>query len=204
MQSRGGGAGPHLEVPGAQCLGLNRCSYAWAPLNLGDSAKKFAADKLSDENLVDAFDLAEAYEQEIFTAFTNTQNTSSHSLLRFEDPRIRISGIYASESGDEVFVRTQSVSNEIFGTKLFVEFDFQSAHLCRLNEETGEEVFLYREYIKTDAGSADEREVCTMEINFTANELKTIKFQLSPEISDVSPAVARARKRRLIGISRTG
>jgi len=204
MQSRGGGAGPHLEVPGAQCLGLNRTSYAWAPLSLGDNAKKFLVDKLSDENVVDAFDLAEAYEQEIFTAFSNTPNTSSHSLLRFADSRIRISGIYASDSGDEIFVRTQNVSNDIFGSKLFVEFDFQSAHLCRLNEETGEEVFLYREYINADAGSADEREVCTMEINFTANELKTIKFQLRPEISDVSPAMPRARKRRLIGISRTG
>ncbi|MBX9720445.1 MAG: hypothetical protein K2X81_03525, partial [Candidatus Obscuribacterales bacterium] len=197
MQTRGGGAGPHLATPGADCKGENRVSYAWAPLEVL-AKRRLLSDVLEDSSVCEAFDLAEAYEQEIFTALTSRHDTATHSLLSCDNPAVRILGAYMSKDTSSVFVRLQNICTEMLGTRVLVDFDFQSAHLCRLDEETGEEVFLYREYIKikSEDGNDTDREICALDINFHANEVKTIEFRLQQIPAEKPASASRTRKKR--------
>ncbi len=142
--------------------------------------------------------MAEYYEQEPFTAFTSESETATHSLLRCENQLVKILGAYVSNSRASIFVRLQNVSAEILGTRILIDFDFQSAHLCRFDEEVAEEVFLFREYLNVrdiDGVEAD-REICALDINFAANEVKTIEFRLAAAASEKSSSVSRVRQKR--------
>ena len=194
MQTRGGGAGPHLPVPGADCKGENKASYGWSPVWTGQK-RKILADSLDHASLHEAYDCAEAYEQELFIARSNLEETNCNSLLRIENPLVHVMALYMADDRENVILRLQNISDEITGTRLLLDFEFQSAHLCRLDEEVGEEVFLYREYIKAESKSQVDKELCALEINFGANEIKTIKFRLSGAAQEKTPAV-RARKKR--------
>lgn len=197
MQTRGGGAGPHVLTPGANCFGTNKVSYAWAPLWTGRKAKNMA-DTLDDLTLAEAYDAAESYEQEPLVALSSITDTACHSLIKTDTDVIKIAGLYVSEDGESVFVRLLNICNQTFGTKIFVDFDFKSAHLCRFDEEVGEEVFLYRDYVKTRFDAYEERDVCALEINFGAYEVKTIKFHLKNEAnkSNASVVVSKPRRKR--------
>jgi mannosylglycerate hydrolase len=203
MQTRGGGAGPHLSVSGAECKGLNQASYAWSPLSIFEKGKILAG-VLETEIISEAYDLAETYEQEIFCAFSSHEHTATPSLFRCDNAAVRLLGAYVSADFDELYVRMQNVSNEELSTKVMIKFDFQSVHLCRLDEEAGEEAFLYREYVEAGTSSDSEPAVCTLEIKFGANELKTMKLRLKAGATENAPAAARSRKRRSSGSSKTG
>lgn len=206
MQARGGGAGPHLPVPGAECKGPNRVSYAWAPLPVFEK-KKILSDELEEQILVKAYELAEQYEQELLCTFSMEDDSSTRSLLWTENPAVRVVSSYVSNDGESLYVRLQNLLSEITGTRVFVDFDFQAAHLCRFDEEVGEEVFLYREYVKAERASAVASdaalESCALEINFGASELKTVRFRLKASSVEKATPAARTRKKRSAG-SKTG
>lgn len=199
MQTRGGGAGPQLSVPGAESKGLNRCSYAWAPL-LSKPRSKVLAGDLPAETIAHAYDLCEAYEHELFTAFSSSADSSCNSLIQVENDFVRVLSFYVSDDGESCFLRLLNVTNQHCAGKVLVDFSFQSAHLCRLDEEIAEEVFLYREY-ENDAEDIGKRNHCALSINFGPNELKTVCFRLRPASQERQPA-ARSRKKR--SASKTG
>lgn len=194
IQSRGGGAGPHLSVPGAECKGLNKASYAWSPLPVFQKAK-ILADVIDEEALLDAYDLAEAYEQEILCAFSTSNDSNSDSLFKCDNPAIKILGSYMSADSQALFLRLQNLTPNTLGTRVFLDFNFQSAHLCRLDEEVGEEVFLYREYVQTASDDGGKKEVCALEVNFGASELKTIKFHLQDQLAEKPSPASKSRKK---------
>ncbi len=200
MQTRGGGAGPHVRVDGANCFGLNKVSYGWAPLWTGRKTSTMA-DSLDDLSLAEAYDCADAYEQEPFLTLSSINESACHSLIKADTDVIKIVGLYVSEDAESLFVRIMNTCNQTFKTKIFVDFDFKSAHLCRFDEEVGEEVFLYRDYVKTRFDAFEERDVCALEMHFLANEVKTVKFRLEEGVnkkaaSTAAVAVAESKPKR--------
>ena len=180
MLTRGGGAGPHVPVPGAECKGWNKAVYAWAPLSVFEK-KAILQDSLEDDIVVEAYDLADAYEQEMFAIFSSQENESVSSLFFCDHREIRFLACYVSGDQNEVYLRWQNVSKAVVTCQLFVDFDFRSAHLCRLDEEACEEAFLYRLYVQADCPGSGKREVCALSIRFGANEIKTIRFRLQDD-----------------------
>lgn len=173
MQSRGGGAGPHLHVPGAACKGLNLLSYAWAPLEKQDSKEDLS--RLS----IEAYELAQAYEQEIAVCFSAQMENKQESLLSSENPAVRLVASYLSGQGESVFfLRLLNVSPLEQSTKLICRFPFQTVNFCRLDEEVLEQGFAYRQTLE-ESFSDESSNSCALEIKFTAWELKTLKFRLA-------------------------
>ncbi len=62
LLTRGGGAGPYMEVPDGNCIGRNVVTYGWAPLAGFDASSGFAQSNVAASNLFDAvpFDAMEA------------------------------------------------------------------------------------------------------------------------------------------------
>ena len=197
MQTRGGGAGPHMLTPGAASLGPNAVSYAWAPLNM-QSRAKLLSDNLDGENIAEAYDVAEAYEQEVFCALAENNDNAHGSLLRCDNAAIKLASMYMADEPNTLIVRLLNVGNDLITADLRVDFAFHSAHLCRLDEEPADKLFLYREYPESEGEqeeAAGASEPCSFKINFGANELKTIKFKLS-EAPEERKARSAARPKR--------
>jgi len=98
LWTRGGGAGPNLEIPEANCKGEMTCSYGWAPL----AAVAGGADPFAQ-----AFRLAELYEGPLWAAQSRNPNFSDTgaavcSLLQLDNPAIRLSALYIDADGDMV------------------------------------------------------------------------------------------------------
>jgi mannosylglycerate hydrolase len=192
INTRGGGAGPHLPTAGAECKGWNRVSYAWAPMTVFQK-RRILSDVLDEAAISEAYDIAAEYEQEPLLALSCVENSDTADLIKSSSDCVKVLNAYMNQNRDAVFVRVQNLGVETLGTRLFLNFDFQSAHLCRLDEETSEEAFLYRDYLPADAEQGSQREICALEINFGPNELKTIKFLL-PKDGGENPAGAVAAK----------
>ncbi|MBX9572478.1 MAG: hypothetical protein K2X77_26520 [Candidatus Obscuribacterales bacterium] len=200
MQTRGGGAGPHMPVPGAASLGANTVSFGWTPLNM-QSRAKLLSDSLSSENIAEAYDLAEVYEQEVFCALSAIENSGTGPMLLCTDPAIKFGSIYRSDEPNSLIVRMLNVGNDLVTADLRVGFKFHSAHLCRLDEEPADEIFLYREYADSGKEGKEQAqhtlaEPCSFKINFGANELKTIKFKLIEEPNEQKARNAARPKRK--------
>lgn len=191
IQTRGGGAGPHLQTPGAQCIGPNHASYAWAPMAVFQK-KRVLSDLIDEPAICEAYDIAAEYELEPLLALSCLDDTSTGDILRSTSDCVKVLGAYMNQNRDEIFVRVQNVGVETVGTRLLLNFEFQSAHLCRLDEEVSEEAFLYRNYLENEAEDGESREWSSLEINFGQNELKTIKFLLSKNSSE-TPAASAAK-----------
>lgn len=97
LLTRGGGAGPYMEIPDGNCIGVNKASYGWAPLSLapeifkdegaaepdsfnasidrfhhildlgGTRLEPGSTQHLSDEDRALAYRLAETYEGTLWT-----------------------------------------------------------------------------------------------------------------------------------------
>ena len=196
MQSRGGGAGPHLPVPGANCIGANLVSFAWAPLNIVQKSR-LLTDSISDQNIAEAYDLAEAYEQDIYCSLSALGDTSTGALFSCENQAIRFVATYISDDQESLYIRLLNSTNEVFTATIRLNCTFHGAQLCRLDEEADKELFLYGDYEKSENSLDEEREVCFMDINFGANELKTLRLKLKDvEPEKVARSAARSRRKK--------
>ncbi|MBX9688791.1 MAG: hypothetical protein K2X27_18935 [Candidatus Obscuribacterales bacterium] len=192
IQTRGGGAGPHLNTPGAECRRLNKVSYAWAPLPVLQR-KDILSDQLSNDCIIAAYELTERYEQEIFSCFSSLDDFRKGSLFEIENPALRFLSAYISPEEDKFFLRLLNVSNEPQSTKIHLDFDFQNVQLCRFDEQVQKELFLYRDYQEP----LSDTKACSIELNFGRNEVKTLSFQLKTEDPEPSgKSAARSRKKR--------
>ncbi len=100
LMTRGGGAGPAVATPEANCLGLNEVSYGWAPLSqLG-----------LDEQLVEAYRLSA-----LFTGCTLAVPLAGeampHSdwLLSCDNSAVRVMALYMDDN-DRTVVRLLNVT----------------------------------------------------------------------------------------------
>ncbi|CAN5265996.1 alpha-mannosidase [soil metagenome] len=86
LRTRGGGAGPNLATPGANSLGHNQVSYAWAPIAETD-----------DHAAATAYALAEIYENPL-TAFVVPESEFDRvSFVEIENPSIKLMASYIDE-----------------------------------------------------------------------------------------------------------
>ena len=77
IKTRGGGAGPHLPTPEANCLGLNKASYGWAPLSNGDPTSL-------------AYNLAEQFEGRLWASLSKSSNNENFRFIKISNDAIRV------------------------------------------------------------------------------------------------------------------
>lgn len=96
MRTRGGGAGPHLPTPEANCIGINKASYGWAPLS-------------TTGNMSQAHHLAEQFEGRLWACLSN--QSSNTDFLRITNPEIRIASLHKNQGGEAVVRLLNTSSN---------------------------------------------------------------------------------------------
>ena len=101
LRTRGGGAGPNLATPGANSLGLNLVSYAWAPI------------AESEQNVrATAYGLAEIYENPL-TAFVAPDNEFDRmSFIEIENHSIKMMASYIDED-NKLTLRLLNVAESV-------------------------------------------------------------------------------------------
>lgn len=172
LRTRGGGAGPHLPVDGANCLGLNRAVYGWAPLPKGKSSSgnqtigTVSGGSLDDEQRITAYQLAEEFEGRSRALLCRRENdTRSHSFFYVNNSAIRISTLY--KSGNELVLRLLNVSSTDQECLVGLGFSCQSVKKALLNEEPLPPALK----IQSSAGSH------SVTVKFAPNELVTLLIE---------------------------
>lgn len=161
LRTRGGGAGPHLPTPEANCLGTNQASYAWSPLKLDtQDAPKSKVNDLTDSTITEAYQRADEYEGHVWACLANT-DLKDHSFFQIENPAIRLVSLTISEDRKHVTLRLLNCSYESQSTNPSIGFDCKKIEVCSLDD-------IPEQQIQGKPTS----------IEFAANELKTLKLTL--------------------------
>lgn len=112
MSVRGGGAGPHLPTPGANCLGPCRAVYAWSPLSLSGN------NSMQTKDFSDAYNLTEQFMTSIFTqeipAKVNLPEDfiPGQSLFELDNSRVKIAGFYFDQDSGAYHLRLFNTCNQ--------------------------------------------------------------------------------------------
>lgn len=196
MRTRGGGAGPHLEVKEAACLGWNQVSYAWAPLVLHDQ-KQALLDLLSDENRVQAYAYADEFEHNMQATLSVKQDLPERfCLAQVNNPCLRLSGMYIADEGKTLVLRVLNVANKKHQGRLYLNFDFRSVQNCNLLEQE-QEPLVYRQYPEDLSGfdqALRSQSLSWIEFELGPNELRTIKLRLQQDAK--RQTIKRAGKKK--------
>ncbi|MBU6450807.1 MAG: hypothetical protein KGS72_03445 [Cyanobacteria bacterium REEB67] len=119
LRTRGGGAGPIIPTPEANCPGLLKMSYGWSRLELAqlhnpsaspaDAENPLAGPALSETS---AYVLAEIYEADpvVFIAPQGGVADKSLSLFSLDNPAIRVFATYI-DAPDTLIVRLLNVTS---------------------------------------------------------------------------------------------
>lgn len=170
LRTRGGGAGPHIDTPGAQCIGENKVSYAWAPLPKARRRPSGTpVEKISDNVITAAYDIAEEYESEFLVKFANDRDEipQAYSLLSSDNQCVRMVAMYC-DSEQRIFARFLNVSVHPQSARIFMNADHLSPYSARLDESVGtNKLPVFR----------DDQRAEYVEVQFGKNELRTICLQ---------------------------
>lgn len=124
LLTRGGGAGPHMPTPEANCRGRNVVEYGWAPLNIlapNQVASAVRQDaQLSDLERSAAYRLAELYEGTLWntpvaegdSSFLSRKLDQSHSLFDIEGTAVAFTALYSNDGGKSFLLRLLNVTNK--------------------------------------------------------------------------------------------
>lgn len=169
LWTRGGGAGPYLDVPGANCLGPNKCSYGWAPLSVPFTDIKPSGG--GDDWMHEAYKLAELYDGTLFGAlgrgrFGTDAGADAKSFIHLDNKNIRLIACYPNDP-KSVVVRLLNVCNEDQKAKLHLNCDVKS--LEQTNYDFGDRKAV--KLSKTDACR-------TGELIFSPYQVKTLVLTL--------------------------
>jgi hypothetical protein len=160
LWTRGGGAGPNLPTPEANCRGINRCSYGWAPLP--GKRTRSAMTAADSQTRVRAYELAELYEGPLTVLpCSRDAGVLVGSLLTFENPAIRATATFVQDRF--LLVRLLNVTNE--RQRSGFAFNHQFLSNPQLVSLSGD----------SDAGQALQLPF----MDFAANQLLTVRFSLS-------------------------
>lgn len=133
LRSRGGGAGPCLPTPEANCLGRNSVSYGWS--SAGAALAAFGG-----EIQTIAYRLAEIYEGRL-TAFVSPVRADllglpiDFSLLRIDDERVRLVSSRVLADG-QLLVRLLNVTGETLALDIKVGTALNLSQLVNLDGAT--------------------------------------------------------------------
>ena len=134
LRARGGGAGPILPTPEANCPGLMRTSYGWAPTAVASFS---AGHKVSDEAA--PYILADIYEGQLL-AFTSPGGgvaDKSLSLFAVDHPDIRVTATYI-DSSERLVIRLLNPTSKSRTVHLSLPQQTKSACLADFNGKTNE------------------------------------------------------------------
>jgi hypothetical protein len=106
LRTRGGGAGPNLATPGANSLGHNRVSYAWAPLA-----------ELDQNASATAYGLAEIYENPLTAFMVPANEFDRMSFVEIENLSIKMMASYIDED-NQLTMRLLNVSDTVQKSKV--------------------------------------------------------------------------------------
>jgi mannosylglycerate hydrolase len=156
LWTRGGGAGPNVMVPGANCLGANKVSYGWAPLPVKGVGDKM----LTEDQVAAAYELSELYEGRLWASFAKSKGGADGSLITLDNEAVRISASFVRDGA--LFLRLLNCSPMPQKLKLQVlPKSFKSAGQVNLNLEPISDLTLKKGALAVSLG---------------ANELITLKF----------------------------
>ncbi|MBK9205121.1 MAG: hypothetical protein IPL73_22355 [Candidatus Obscuribacter sp.] len=132
LRTRGGGAGPSIATPEANCLLPLQVSYGWAPL----TAAQWLEDKLEEAPASAAYALAEVYEGPLkaFLLPGKSQSASdSAPLISWQNDAIQLSALYMDAPGT-LLVRLLNTSAMSHKQDFVLSFVPASATLVTLEQ----------------------------------------------------------------------
>lgn len=121
---RGGGAGPHMSVPGANCRGMNRATYGWAAL----------AGAGGDGLVSGAYKLAERFEGRLWAA-PAAASFAAAPLLSVPEPSVRLVALFAT-GNDGIIARLLNTGERDLSLPISFAGAIQSAEICSLDGKT--------------------------------------------------------------------
>ncbi len=173
LRTRGGGAGPHLPTPGANCLGVNRATYGWAPLTAQAAGSGKGADQmLSDRAKIESYRLAEQFEGTLWaTTARRGASLSSHSFVRVSNQAVRLSALYADKDGQAIILRLLNVTGVSQSVELGIGFAYSSVGRCGLDGRQRLESLAFE-----NRPAGEPSGFSLLKVNFGKNELVTLRF----------------------------
>jgi alpha-mannosidase/mannosylglycerate hydrolase len=174
LRSRGGGAGPAVETPEANCLGLNRVNYGWAPLEV--SFPRTPSNKAAN-----VYQLAEQFENLSWITF-GAMTAPSRSFLHLTNESIRVVATRILEANDFVELRLLNVTEEVQLTQLAISFEHCEALMTSAD---GRVVEVLNAMDGTDDNDANRDSIsCAPEIDaFVAHAIYKIKLGVNALVS---------------------
>lgn len=103
LRTRGGGAGPWNATPEANCMGINRCDYAWAPLG------GTPIDTPTEDQLIRAYQLADLFEGRL-VAFPigKFKEAQAQSYFAISNPTCYVTAAYVQE--EQLHIRLLNIT----------------------------------------------------------------------------------------------
>lgn len=164
LRTRGGGAGPSLATPAANCLGENIVSYGWAPSGVLEGV---------DDILSEAYSLADQFENNIWLLLTdaprikNEGEIAEKSLVEIDNPSVRVRSLHMSGDGNSVILRLLNVTAKEQNVSMKISKKFRRAFKTRLD---GEKL--------SDLNIMDAINEPFLKLTLSENELATLKLDV--------------------------
>jgi hypothetical protein len=121
IRTRGGGAGPHLSVPGANSLGANQTSYGWAPLAhapAGDTGLEGAW--LPDGQVALAYRLAELFSGCLHATLVRGGEVDARSFFKLSNPAVTVTALQSVQGS--YMLRLLNPTRSRTGCRLTIDF----------------------------------------------------------------------------------
>ncbi|MBO9541389.1 hypothetical protein J7643_12440 [bacterium] len=131
LRTRGGGAGPKLETPEAQCLGPQRFAYALLPYRGDWSEPQLEAHAFGAPFLVRGFGGDQA---------SLSGGKPLHEWLSIGDPRLVVSTVKRAEGSEHLAIRLYNPTAERVETDLGVALPHRALATSDLTEAPGREL----------------------------------------------------------------
>jgi len=183
LLTRGGGAGPDLDTPEANCLGEQIVEYGYAPFAALDKAFAETIEAKSagiNSKAALAYAACELYEGRDFVLDVSSDSlakslaaSAERSLLKMDDARLSLVSMHQDieESGESVLIlRVLNVTGEAFKTDLTVNFDCGPVYSCRLD--------LKEEKLLPPFAKEKDKAGQTFSVGFERFQLLTLKIKL--------------------------
>lgn len=172
LRSRGGGAGPSLKTPEANCLGANQASYGWSPLSSPEKRQLSGVAALNDDDIALAYRLSEAFQGTLWAVLGGRRLDPSllkESLITLDNPLCRVVSLHADADRRFVILRLLNTSSTKETVRLGCALPLDWIRKVRLDEKA--ELGLFRASKKESGPSV-------FQIELDRNELATYSLPL--------------------------
>jgi hypothetical protein len=161
LRTRGGGAGPWYPTPEANCIGVNHCDYAWAPL------PKLKADKSNNEQIIESYRLADLYEGRLLPFAVGKFKSARHqSFIEITNPALYLAATFVDRGKLHLRILNVIPAPQKAGLKISLPVRLPG------------KVNLAGEDFEALSAKKDTSGCTTVQLSMSANELITIVLAL--------------------------